>query len=914
MELYDVQVNHLQNPLGFVMERVAFSWKVRGAQGKRQTAARAVVYADAACTQIVYDTGFDAAANSLQFEIPFTPKPCTRYYYQITVRSDAGEEAISTPGWFETPKPDAPWQAKWIGCHDAEPRHPIFEKVIAPQKPVRSARLYICGLGLYEAAYNGEKIGQEYLTPYCTDYDRWVQYQTYDVTDALQKPGTLSVMLGNGWYKARFGFAAHEDKGYYGDSWKLIAELHIRYTDGEEETIGTDESWTVRRSAITFSNLYDGEHRDDTLPELPKEPARLAPPPKGRLTARRSTPVTVHEILQPVELLHTPAGELVLDMGQEITGSFRLKVRAPAGTTVHIQTGEILQNGNFYNANLRTARSEYLYTSNGTPTVLEPHFTYFGFRYVKITGIPDLQISDFTALCLYSDIPQRGQITTGDALVNKLCENIRWGLKDNFLDVPTDCPQRDERMGWTGDTQVFSATALYLQDAYAFYAKYLHDMAEEQADLGGMVPDVVPSFGVHSCACVWGDACCIIPWNLYRFYGDTDILRRQYPAMKTWVDYVTKLDGNDHGWLRHFHYGDWLALDNHEGGAEQVRGATDEGYIAAIYYAASAEILAKAAKILGNTGDAKTYAARSEKQFDFVKTEYFTRSGRCCIATQTALLLALKYKLSSDPQVILHQLDDLFQKSQYQLRTGFVGTPILCETLSENDRETLAWMLLLNEDYPGWLHEVRLGATTTWERWNSLLEDGTISGIGMNSMNHYAYGSVLEWLFRCAAGLDVTEQGAGGKRMNIHPLLNARLGHLEAVYDAPAGQYRSSWRIVDETHVTVSVTVPFGCTAVLTLPHAAAGVQAQHTLGPGNYTYTYETDTPLRWCCHAGLTLRYLRSKPEAWAALGTVLDIDNVPLQYLDFTPQQVAELFGDFVKPAQLPELETILAQYPL
>ena len=390
-----------------------------------------------------------------------------------------------------------------------------------------------------------KRVGDEYLTPYSNDYNEWVQYQTYDVTEEVSKQGMLRVLLGNGWYKARFGFSAFEDKGFYGNEWKLIAELHLTYADGSEEVIGTDESWQVRCSKIAFSNLYDGEHRDDTLSELPLEKAVFCEAPKGELTERMSLPVTIHETFEPKELLHTPAGELVFDMGQEFTGIFKLHVNVPAGTKVHVQTGEILQRGNFYNDNLRSAKSEYIYISDGTEMDLVPHFTFYGYRYVKIEGIPDLKKEDFTGLSYYSNITATGWMKTGSDLVNQLISNVRWGLKCNFVDVPTDCPQRDERMGWTGDAQVFSPTAMYLEDTYAFYAKYLYDMAKEQSVLGGKVPHVVPSCGVEDAACVWGDAACIIPWNLYLFYGDKSILEDQFVSMKSWVSapWVLKTHG-----------------------------------------------------------------------------------------------------------------------------------------------------------------------------------------------------------------------------------------------------------------------------------------------------------------------------------------------------------------------------------
>ena len=876
MRLYDLKVNHLSNPLGFRMERTVFAWKAAESLGKRQESARILVALDEKLEDVVFDSGFDREADSLGYNAGIVLRPRTRYYWTVTVRSDAGEEATGETQWFETGKREEPWVGKWITCRRVETipsdaakgvvsdkRHPCFEKEIRPAKAVADARLYICGLGLYEAYYapaGGERIriGKEYLTPYCNNYNEWVQYQTFDVTECLKSQGTLEILLGNGWYKARMGFNAPEDIGYYGNEWKLIAELRLVYEDGEEEIIGTDESWQVRRSNITFSNIYDGEWVDETLEALPVSGAVSCQPPKGELTDRMSLPVTVHETFRPVELIHTPAGEQVFDMGQEFTGIFALRINEPAGTRVHIQTGEILQQGNFYNENLRTARSEYYYTTAGGEQIIVPHFTFYGYRYVKVEGVSALRAEDFTGWAYYSDIKTKGTLRTGHELVNRLVENVKWGLQGNFVDVPTDCPQRDERMGWTGDAQVFSPTAMYLKDSYAFYAKYLYDMAKEQSVKGGMVPDVVPSFSVNSCACVWGDASCIIPWNLYLFYGDKSILEDQFDSMRSWVDYITKVDGEDHGWRYKFHYGDWLALDNPKGGAEQCFGATDEEFIANVYYAVSAGIVSKAAAVLGREEEQERYGRLSREQFNIVRQEYYSATGRCCIKTQTAMILTLKYHLSENVDLTKRQLEKLFEDSGNKLKTGFVGTPLLCNVLSDNGYDRLAYELLLNEEYPGWLYEVKLGATTVWERWNSLLPDGTISGITMNSMNHYSYGSIVEWMFRHAAGINSVDEAPGFKKVAFMPLLNRELGSMEAEYDSPAGIYRSAWKLKDSCHVELSVTVPFGCSASLRLPCAGEAVYGDRSnpmfaqvkeglciLEPGTYSVAYEISEPL---------------------------------------------------------------------
>lgn len=921
MKIYDCKVNHLTNPLGFRMIRTVFSWKVKEAQGKKQTEARIQVARDYEMKEIIADTGWDVDADSLGYKVEMELQPRSRCYWTVSVRSDAGEEAVSRVQWFETGKREEPWIGKWITCDSIEKRHPYFEKEILPKKAVRKARLYLCGLGLYEAFYRGERIGAEYLTPYSNDYHEWVQYQTYDVTEQMQESGTLSVLLGNGWYKARFGFHAHEDKGFYGNEWKLIAELRLKYEDGTEEVIGTDESWKVRRSRITFSNLYDGEWQDDTLEEMPIEAAWLCGAPGGRLTDRMSLPVTAHEVFAPMELLHTPAGELVFDLGQEITGLFTLRVHEPRGTKIHIQTGEILQQGNFYNENLRTAKSEYIYISDGEEHMLMPHFTFYGYRYVKVQGVSCLKKEDFRGIALYSGLERKGSLRTGHALVNRLIENVRWGLKGNFLDVPTDCPQRDERMGWTGDAQVFSATATYLKDTYAFYAKYLYDLAKEQAALDGKVPDVIPSAGIDSTACVWGDASCIIPWNLYLFYGDKSILEDQFESMKSWVDYVRRVDGDNHGWRYVFHYGDWLALDNLNQTAEQVMGGTDEEFIANLYYAVSAGLVADAAKVLGKEAEEQEYRKLSEEQFDVVKKEYYSVTGRCCIKTQTALLLTLKYHLSDNEKLVKSQLRKLFDENEGKLRTGFVGTPLMCNILSDHGMDDIAYGLLLNEEYPGWLSEVKLGATTVWERWNSLLPDGTISGITMNSMNHYSYGAIAEWMFRHMAGINTMDTSPGLRRVSMEPVLNWKLGMAAASYDSACGIYRCAWKLTDPEHVEIKVSVPFGGKAELHLPLAPEAVMKEKgnpmfgnvqegvcMLEAGSYSVSYQLTRSMKKKYDMDSTWQELFCDPEISRFLKEELRM-NIPQQYRNRTVKELAETFSSEVAGGKLERLEKFL-----
>ncbi len=998
MQIYDCKVNHLTNPLGFRMTKTVFSWKVKEAVGKRQREARIRIAADADMTEILNDTGWSSALDSLASRVDVHLQPVTRYYWTVSVRSEACvkndegeeklkdaenleetehleeaetlEEAVSSVQWFETGKREQPWSGKWITCNSGEPRHPIFEKEISlakeesddgaeKTKEIEKARLYICGLGLYEAYYNGERIGDEYLTPYSNDYSQWIQYQTLDVTELIKKSAAdeaktsieniadtlsdlcaenptdaareaapqvnkLSILLGNGWYKGRFGFSEEGRTGYWGKEWKLIAELHLFYKDGTHEVMGTDDSWMVRRSNITFSNLYDGEWRDDTLEELTPEQARLCTAPEGALTDRMSLPVKMQETFEPVELIHTPAGEEVLDLGQEFAGMFTLRVQEPRGAKIHIRTGEVMQNGNFYNDNLRSAKSEYIYISDGREHILRPHFTYYGYRYVKIEGVRDLKKEDFTGIALYSEMKEAGQLKTGNALVNRLVENARWGLKSNFIDVPTDCPQRDERLGWTGDAQVFSPTATYLEDTYAFYAKYLYDMGKEQSHREGKVPDVVPSPGLDSTACVWGDSACIMPWNLYLFYGDKSILEDQFDSMQSWVEYIRKIDGDDHGWRCVFHYGDWLALDNPNPGPETVLGGTDEEFIANLYYAISAGLVAKAAGVLGKDKEQEAYQKLSDEQFDLVKNEYYSPTGRCCIKTQTALLLTLKYHLSCNEELVKKQLRKLYDDNNGKLKTGFVGTPLMCNILSDHGMEDIAYGLLLNEEYPGWLYEVKLGATTIWERWNSLLGDGTISGIGMNSMNHYSYGSIVEWMFRHGAGINTMDGAPGLRVVSMEPTPNWEIRSMEGTYDSACGTYQCSWKLVAPDEIRIKAKVPFGGKARLRLPYVPEQILQDKTnpvtahvenglciLDAGTYEITYKTTRSLRPVYSLDSTWRELWHEKEIREFFND-LDWNDVPQQYLGNTVKETVELFPFAAPKEKVEKLEEFLKKF--
>lgn len=835
MKISHLKTNHIANPLGFAIEQPTFSWMVEDTNDTVQTAAQIVVSLDANFEQIIFDSGKveGSGIDSLAYCPPIQLQPRTRYFWKIRVWGES-ESAESDSAWFETAKMDEHWQAQWItpDCEDNQ-IHPILYRYVELPARVIAARAYICGLGLYHFELNGQKVGDEYFTPYCNAYDQWIQYQTFDITDQLTVDSNLiSVMLGNGWYKGRYG-ANGGKRDFYGDRFALICEIHITLENGQQMVVVTDQAWKGQRSPVIDSDIFDGETYDARIEKAVSpsvEAFGVKPVEIGmkRLEARRSIPVCINETIKPVALIHTPAGETVLDMGQNMTGWLRFKTSAPAGTRIHLQFGEVLQGGNFFRDNLRTAKAEYIYIADGNETLVEPYFTFYGFQYVKISGwVGELTLDDFTGCVIYSQMDIIGEIETSNEKVNQLFKNAMWGQKGNFLDIPTDCPQRDERLGWTGDIQVFSGTACFNMDSSAFLSKYAYDLGKEQAKIGGAVPYIVPMSNLSkSGSSVWGDVATILPWNLYEFYGDVRILEAQFESMRAWVDYIKSVDDASGGgrlWTEGFHFGDWLALDATDSVSRQ--GGTPEDFIASVFYCYSARLVAKAAAVLGYTEHATAYEHLSLEVKAAIQKEFFTETGRLAVPTQTGYLLALFMELIPDGHLerVKQDFVSRLNRDKKHLRTGFVGTPYLCRVLSNIGANDMAYQLLLNEDYPSWLYAVNMGATTIWERWNSLNPDGALSSTSMNSLNHYAYGSIVEWMFRDMCGLNPAsgEDGiVGFRHARIEPKPDKSLQWAKARYRSAAGVYESGWSLDDEGRITFDFTIPFNASASVMLPDA----------------------------------------------------------------------------------------------
>ncbi|MBU3099485.1 glycoside hydrolase family 78 protein [Clostridium sp. DSM 17811] len=820
-----MKTNHIINPLGFDLGKPRLSFITCETLGVKQTAAQIQISLDEDFACMIFDSGKSKEIDSLAYEVTIELGAYTRYYWRVKVWADNGDVALSDSAWFETAKLDKHWSAKWITPEIDKNVHPVIIKEFPVSKEVKSVRAYVCGLGLYEMEINGVKAGEEYFTPHFNAYNKWLQYQTYDITELIkQGQNSVNVLLGNGWYKGRFGFEDNT-REIYGDKFALLCEIIINYTDGTSAIINSDNTWKSRKSNILDSNIYDGEIYDATFNDLAVYDVHEIDLGFNKLKARLSLPVVIKEKIKPIEVIKTIDCETVLDMGQNMVGWIEFKTKAPKGTEIKLQFGEILQEGNFYRDNLRTAKAEYKYIANGDEAVVRPHFTFYGFRYVKVSGWQgEVKANDFTGCVLYSDMQQTGHIETSNPLVNKLFLNALWGQKGNFLDVPTDCPQRDERMGWTGDAQVFSGTACFNMDSYAFFSKYGYDLAKEQEDRNGMVPMVVPAVNVQGGgSSAWGEAATVIPWNVYLHYGDKSILKQQFKSMKAWVDYIKNEDTSSGGkrlWTTGFHFGDWLALDGDN--PNLPTGGTDTQFIASAYYCYSSKVVAKAAKVLGDEKSAKEYDALSNEVKTAIIDEYFSKNGRITVNTQTAYIVALFMDLvpKEHKERVANDLRKKLKHDKNHLKTGFVGTPYLCRVLSENKCNDLAYTLLLNKDYPSWLYAVTMGATTIWERWNSVLPDGKISGTDMNSLNHYAYGSIVEWMYRYMAGINPVEDKPGFRQVRLAPQPDYRLKYVKASLNSAVGTYESQWELDEKGDLKFKFIIPFNATATLELPNA----------------------------------------------------------------------------------------------
>ncbi len=720
--------------------------------------------------------------------------------------------------------------AKWIRSPENKPEacyefHMNYER----NKPVRSAVLSVTAMGMYRVYMNGVRIGKELFTPYWTSYDSRLQYQTYDVTDHVQHGVELKILCAEGWAVGCIK-AGMEHRNHYADNIALLFSLDITYQDGEAVSLCSDETVRVTTSNIQSSSIYHGEVVDNTAELRELGHALLDTGVKTTLIPQEGEPVLEQERLAPQKVIITPKGEKVIDFGQNLAGYVEIHTRGKRGDKLVLTHAEVLdREGNFYTDNLRLARQEMCYILAGGEEVLKPTFSWQGFRYIRLDAHPSKEVNpdDFTAVVVHSDIKRTGFFDCGNEKINQLYHNIIWGQKSNFIDIPMDCPQRDERMGWTGDAQVFCRTAAINFDVEKFFTKWLADLAADQKKRGdGGVEWFTPSNNLNfpeNTSSLYGDAATICPWEIYMAYGNPEILRRQFDSMKAWVEFIRKQGDKEYLWLGGKQYGDWLGLDAAEG---SYQGATSEDYISSVFYAYSTQLVVKAGSVLGE--DVSRYEALYQ---NIVKAfqERFIKDGVPISNTQTAHVLALHFHLSDNKEVTAKRLAEMIRENGTKLTTGFAGTPYLLHALSENGYCDIAYDLLFQEAIPSWLYQVNLGATTIWEHWDGIKEDGSFWSEDMNSFNHYANGSVYDWIFGVSAGVKMIE--AGYRKVLIRPHPDKRMGYLTAGVETRLGRLSISWHYEGET-VRYTFEVPGGITADIVLPN---GIKSR--ISGGTYTF-----------------------------------------------------------------------------
>ncbi|MBQ9132201.1 MAG: family 78 glycoside hydrolase catalytic domain [Clostridia bacterium] len=721
-------------------------------------------------------------------------------------------------------------QAKWITAPvDMGEAVATFRYEFRSARKIKKATICATAMGVYAFFLNGARIGKGVLTPGWTVYGKRVQYQTYDVTALLSGNDCLELGVGQGWAVGHIG--GGDKNHYFADHTSLLAWLTVTYADGTVEEIGTDESWDVYTSQVLFTDIYNGETVDKTATVKYLGKAVLSDV-STRVVPQVGEWITEQERLAPVAVIHTPNGETVLDFGQNMTGYVEIRIKGNRGDRIVLHHGEVLdKDGNFYNANYRAAKNEVTYVCSGEADVFKPTYTFQGFRYVRLVEFSagELDSNCFRAVVVHSDMKRTGDFRCGNEKINQLYHNIVWGQKSNYLDVPTDCPQRDERLGWTGDAQVFCRTAAINYDVERFFRKWLGDVALDQGK-SGAVKDIVPVC-IHSFAkretgsAAWGDVACVAPWEIYMAYGDKALLKKNYPMMKKWVGYMRSAGPEEYLWLGGKHYGDWLAMD---GNPDGYVGLTPKDYIACAYYAYSTGLLVKAGKALGE--DMREYEELYQKVRSAFRARYIVdgklrllpclgeeEKGLLVSETQTAYVLALYFGLTEGEETAFFakRLAEMVEENGNRMTTGFVGTPYILHALSQNGYTDLAYRLLMQEENPSWIFSVNHGATTMWEHWNSQKEDGSFWSTDMNSFNHYAYGAVFDWMFGVAMGITPIAPAYGEISLEPHP--NKCLGFAETVYQSRNGVIRSHWYYKGDT-VYYEFDIPEGVTAKLRLP------------------------------------------------------------------------------------------------
>ncbi|MEI7847665.1 MAG: glycoside hydrolase family 78 protein [Chloroflexota bacterium] len=850
------------NPLGIDVLQPRLSWQMQTNQhGACQTAYQVLVAPSQASLdsghELLWDTGKIESDQSIHLAYQGHGLVSgQRVYWKVRVWNEVGLVIESQSAWWEMGLLETgAWEAQWVGAsfyggpRTSSPA-PYLRKEFTIKKRLVSARLYATAIGLYECHLNGSRVGDSLLTPGWTDYSRHIQYQVYDVTDLL-RPGAnaIGVILGDGW---GVGHIAWVGRQRYADRPQLLAQFVLTYSDGSKEIIATNDEWKVKQGPILESDMLMGESYDARrelgdwcnpgYDDSNWSAAEVMPDHGAALVATNGPAIKRQEVLTPVGIHEIPDfvnQRWVFDLGQNMVGWIRLRVCGEKGTTVSIRFAEVLNpDGTLYTANLRSARNTDYYTlRGGGEEVWEPHFLFHGFRYVELLGFPGIPTKEtVTGIVVHSETPPTGTFECSDPLINQLQHNIVWGQKGNFVDVPTDCPQRDERLGWTGDAQVFIRTAAFNMNVAGFFTKWTRDLEDAQYP-DGAYPAVVPNpsaWSIGDGGPAWADAGVICPWTIYQCYGDTRLLEERYPSMQRFVEFLSQTSQNGlrcyadySGWPG---FGDWLALD----GSDGREGGTSKELIGTAFFAYSSHLLAKIAHILGKAEDAERY----DQLFRQIREAFITRfvlpDGTLIGGTQTSYVLALHFNLL--PQdlrltAVTELVKNISQRDNH-LSTGFVGTPYLNWVLSEMDQLDMAYLLLKQTSWPSWLYSVTQGATTIWERWDGWTHDKGFQDVSMNSFNHYAYGAVGAWIYAAIGGIDIDQEQPGYKHIIMRPRPGGELTYAKTQYHSMYGLIKSEWTLHND-QFDWQVTLPANTTATIYLPVQAGSQVTEngHALG-----------------------------------------------------------------------------------
>ena len=839
----ELRCEYRVNPLGIDVVKPRLSWIMESNKRSQVQIAYQILAANSEeklrrNQGELWDSGKVESEQSNQVVYEGEPlKSRMRCYWKVRVWgkdgkvSDWSKLAMWTVGLL---KP-RDWQAKWIG-YDEElqntdnrekadpnalvlPPPPYLRRAFLVGRSIKRAVVYASALGLYELHINGKRIGEDYFTPGWTDYTTRVYYQTYEVTDLIKNgSNTIGAVLADGWYAGYLGFGKKRE--HYGSKPRLFVQLEIEYENGHIQKVVTDGTWKARYGPILETDFLMGEIYDGRK-EMPGwdtpsfddsswDEVAVTDNSEGIGEVQSYPGETVQKIMEikPKELTEPDEGVYVFDMGQNFAGWVRLKVNGKAGTKVVLRFAEILNpDGSIYTENLREARCTDTYILKGKGKELwEPQFTFHGFRYVEVTGYPGKPgLDTVTGVVVHSAIPITGSFECSNPMVNQLYSNIVWSQRGNFIEIPTDCPQRDERLGWTGDAQIFIRTSTYNMDVSAFFTKWLVDLEDAQSDEGGF-PDVAPrKVAMGDGTAAWGDAGVICPWTIYEVYGDKRVIERHYESMKKWISYLKK---NSKDLLRPAKgYGDWVSIASD----------TPKDVIATAYFAYSTRLVSKAAAVLGKDEDADKYEELFEQIRSAFNKAYVSEDGRIKGETQTCYLLGLYFDLLPEDKrepATLHLIEAI-RKKDWHLSTGFVGLSYLVPTLADTGHLDIAYRLLNNDTFPSWGYSIKNGATTIWERWDGWTEEKGFQTPGMNSFNHYSFGSIGRWLFGSVAGIDT--EGPGYKRIIIKPRPGGGLDYAKASYKSINGKIVSDWKIKGDKF-TLDVTIPANTTATVYVP------------------------------------------------------------------------------------------------